>query len=56
MGKKLSSQSFIEHLGEENYKYLVNFVLKYLSEMDIPIKRCVVDFDGGKKMYLIWCL
>ena len=42
MGKQLGSQSFIEHLGEENYKYLVNFILKYLSGMDVPIKRYVV--------------
>jgi len=48
MGKKLSSQSFIEHLGEENYKYLVNFILKYLSEMDIPIKRgTFVEYRNG---------
>ena len=42
MGKQLGSQSFIEHLGEENYKYLVNFILRYLSGMDVPIKRYVV--------------
>jgi phosphomannomutase len=48
MGKQLGSQSFIEHLGEANYKYLVNFILKYLSEMDIPIKRYVaVNVEDG---------
>jgi hypothetical protein len=29
-------------MGEERYKKFVNFVLKYLSELDIPKKRSVV--------------
>lgn len=39
LGQQLSSASFIEHVGEEEYKNLVNFVLRYFSEVDIPIKR-----------------
>lgn len=39
LGQPLSSASFIEHVGEEEYKNLVNFVLRYFSEVDIPIKR-----------------
>jgi Eukaryotic phosphomannomutase. len=39
MGKALESQSFIKHLGEGRYKILVNFILHYLADMDIPIKR-----------------
>lgn len=39
LGKVLASQSFIGHLGEEKYKKLVNFLLRELSEIDIPIKR-----------------
>jgi len=47
-GKQLRSQSFIQHIGEENYKYLVNFILKYLSELDIPIKRgTFVEYRNG---------
>lgn len=38
-GKELASQSFIGWLGEEKYKKLVNFVLHYLADIDIPIKR-----------------
>jgi phosphomannomutase len=30
-------------LGEDRYKKLVNFILRYIADMDIPIKRYVVD-------------
>ena len=39
MGQPLASASFIGWLGEDKYKELVNFCLKYISELDIPIKR-----------------
>lgn len=39
LGQQLESQSFIKHLGEEKYKPLVNFILHYIADMDIPIKR-----------------
>lgn len=39
LGEQLASQSFVGWLGEEKYKQLVNFSLRYLSEIDIPIKR-----------------
>lgn len=39
LGKELASTSFIGWLGEEKYKQLVNFCLRYISELDIPIKR-----------------
>ncbi len=39
LGKKLESASFIKEVGEEQYKKLVNFILRYMSELDIPIKR-----------------
>lgn len=38
-GKQLASQSFIGWLGEEKYKKLVKFVLRYISGLDIPIMR-----------------
>jgi phosphomannomutase len=41
MGKALASQSFINHVGEEKYKKLVNFILHYIADMDVPIKRSV---------------
>ena len=31
--------SFIEWLGEEKYKELVNFCLRYVADLEIPIKR-----------------
>lgn len=40
-GKTLASQSFIKWLGEEKYKKLVKFILHYIADMDIPIKRYV---------------
>jgi phosphomannomutase len=39
IGKPLESQSFIQHVGEDRYKVLVNFILHYVADMDIPIKR-----------------
>jgi phosphomannomutase len=42
-GKQLASQSFIGWVGEEKYKKLVNFILHYVADIDIPIKRCVAN-------------
>ena len=48
-GKLLESNSISKHLGEDNIKRIVNFVLKYLSDVDIPVKviksvsRCFND-------------
>jgi hypothetical protein len=39
LGQKLESDSFIKFLGEEKYKKLVTFVLHYIADLDIPIKR-----------------
>ena len=39
LGKALPSQSFIKFLGEERYKPLVNFLLHYIADLDLPIKR-----------------
>ncbi len=39
LGKQLPSASFIKEVGEEQYKKLVNFILRYMSELDIPVKR-----------------
>lgn len=38
-GKLVESGSIIEHLGEENYKKMINYTLRLLSETDCPIKR-----------------
>jgi len=48
MGKQLESQSFIQFIGEDKYKPLVNFILHYIADMDIPIKRgTFVEFRNG---------
>ncbi|KAF8220269.1 eukaryotic phosphomannomutase [Tricholoma matsutake] len=47
-GKALESQSFIKYVGEDRYKPLVNFILHYIADMDIPIKRgTFVEFRNG---------
>ncbi len=40
LGQQLPSQSFIKYVGEERYKVLVNFILHYIADLDVPIKRC----------------
>lgn len=48
MGVALPSNSFIRWLGEEPYKELVRFMLHYLADLDIPIKRgTFVEFRNG---------
>ncbi|KAK7445403.1 Phosphomannomutase 1 [Stygiomarasmius scandens] len=48
MGKPIASQSFIKYLGEDRYKPLVNFILHYLADLDVPIKRgTFVEFRNG---------
>ncbi|KAI0305913.1 eukaryotic phosphomannomutase [Multifurca ochricompacta] len=48
LGKQLESQSFIKFIGEEHYKKLVKFILHYVADLDIPIKRgTFVEFRNG---------
>ncbi|KAG5721349.1 Phosphomannomutase [Termitomyces sp. T112] len=48
LGKQLASQSFIKFLGEEKYKKLANFILHYIADLDIPIKRgTFIEFRNG---------
>lgn len=37
-GKCFHSMSFRERLGQENYNTFVNYVLKYIADLDIPVK------------------
>jgi phosphomannomutase len=39
LGNQLASQSFIKHVGEDEYKKLVRFILHYIADLDIPVKR-----------------
>jgi len=48
LGTQLSSQSFIKYIGEERYKTLVNFILHYIADLDIPLKRgTFVEYRNG---------
>ncbi|KAI5805200.1 eukaryotic phosphomannomutase [Geopyxis carbonaria] len=47
-GTALASNSFITWLGEDRYKPLANFILHYIADMDIPIKRgTFIEFRNG---------
>ena len=48
MGSPLTSSSFIQWLGEDKYKTLVNWLLHYIADLDIPIKRgTFIEFRRG---------
>jgi phosphomannomutase len=48
MGKQLASQSFIGWIGEEKYKQMVKFILHYIADLEIPIKRgTFIEFRNG---------
>ena len=38
LGEQLASQSFIGWLGQEKYKQLVNFCLRYIADVECPVK------------------
>lgn len=47
-GKEVGKQSIQEHLGEETLQRFINFVLRYLSELELPIKRgTFIEFRNG---------
>ena len=41
-GIELKSQSFIGYIGEEKYSKLANWILSYISKLEIPKKRYLV--------------
>jgi phosphomannomutase len=48
LGRLIAQDSFIGYLGEAKYKELVNFILSYLAQIDIPVKRgTFVEFRNG---------
>lgn len=48
LGKELASQSFIGWIGDEKYNKLVKFILRYLSDIDIPVRRgTFIEFRNG---------
>ena len=64
LGEQLSSQSFIGWLGQEKYKPLVNFCLKYIADIECPVKtgtfvefryvviQSAVLYDGEMVLFL----
>lgn len=47
-GEKTHEGSVSKHLGEDNLKRLINWVLHYIADLDIPIKRgTFVEFRSG---------
>ncbi|KAK6530070.1 Phosphomannomutase [Orbilia ellipsospora] len=48
LGEKLPSTSFIQFVGEKDYKELVKFILHYIADLEIPIKRgTFIEFRNG---------
>ncbi|CAF9933682.1 MAG: Phosphomannomutase [Alectoria fallacina] len=48
LGEQLASHSFIGWLGQEKYKQLVNFCLRYIADIECPIKTgTFVEFRNG---------
>jgi phosphomannomutase len=46
--EKIHEQSIKAHLGEKNIARFVNWTLRYLSELDLPVKRgTFVEFRSG---------
>lgn len=47
-GKEVGKQNIIAHLGEKTLQRFINFVLRYLSELELPIKRgTFIEFRNG---------
>jgi phosphomannomutase len=48
LGVPLAQASFIGWIGEEKYKRLVKYILRYISELDLPVMRgTFVEFRNG---------
>ncbi|WIA33551.1 hypothetical protein OEZ86_006675 [Tetradesmus obliquus] len=47
-GEQIAVQSLKVHLGEDKLKRFINFVLHYIADLDIPIKRgTFIEFRNG---------
>lgn len=47
-GVEIGRQAIHKHLGEENVKRVVNFALRYIANLDLPIKRgTFIEFRAG---------
>jgi len=47
-GKELASQSFINWIGQDKYNALAKWILKYLADLDLPIRTgTFIEFRNG---------
>jgi len=47
-GEKIGATSIVGHLGEKNLQRIINWTLRYVADLDIPIKRgTFVEFRQG---------
>ncbi|CAK9053276.1 unnamed protein product [Durusdinium trenchii] len=47
-GQKIGETSIVQHLGEANLKKVINWALRYIADLDIPVKRgTFVEFRQG---------
>jgi phosphomannomutase len=47
-GKELASQSFINWIGQEKYNALAKWILKYLADLDLPVRTgTFIEFRNG---------
>jgi len=47
-GELQEIQTISKHLGEDNIRRIVNWTLKYLADIDIPVKRgTFIEFRSG---------
>ena len=47
-GAIIGQTSFKDHLGEEKLKKLINWILRYFADLDIPVKRgTFIEFRQG---------
>ncbi|GAB0087412.1 Phosphomannomutase [Sergentomyia squamirostris] len=47
-GEEVGKQSLLKHLGEETIQRFINFVLRYLADLEVPIKRgTFLEFRNG---------
>ena len=55
-GEVIGQTSLVSHLGEENLKRVINWVLAYFAVLDIPVKRgTFVEFRQGASLTSLAC-
>ena len=56
-GNLLESNSISKHLGEDNIKRIVNWVMKYLADVDLPVKVRKVTYShfGNIEIMILLC-